>query len=166
MSKNLVKNIEADLKSEDRRCFNNAIEATYWIADLYTFGGDANSLDQYAPYRSEIISSVIDESLASEIKYLLRNHVSKCTDLGEMAASIGVLGKFNDTEDIELFEQYLEIALKYILSSNQLLHQTIIALNSQNAIIRPDGSYSLTDVDKNIDLARKHLGTKGKVISW
>lgn len=165
MESSLLKLISADLSSDDKNRHEEAIGAIYWVADIFIFGGEVKDLNESTPYFEEIIKTDINEELLNKLKELLRKHISRNPN-ASISSAISTLGKFFDKNDIPLFTESLDKALVEILEANAKLHQTIIALNNLEEITPGDGSLSILDTEKNIELARAYLKQHGKVYPW
>jgi len=165
MESSLLKLISADLSSNDKRRHEEAIGAIYWVADIFVFGGEVKDLHESTPYLEEITKTDINQDLIEKLKELLRNHISSNPN-ASISPAISTLAKFFDKNDIPLFTENLNKALLEILEANGKLHQTIIALNNLEEITPEDGSLSILDTEKNIELAREYLKQHGKAYPW
>ena len=155
----------SDINSGDYSRIKSALVAIYWISDLQKIDFDASCIPDDTPYVDEIRSAKLDVEFTSAVKELLRDLI-KSDHVEYRASAIGILGSFADIDDKNLISEHLEMALIQLLSSNSILHQSIVALDLMSEIDLSDKGLNLADPNRNIEYARAYLKQSGKTFPW
>lgn len=165
MPTDLIDTLNSDLFSNDENRIQYSLGAIYWIADIHTHGGQLDDGLDSEPYYEELIKEDMNQEFFDGVKQLLRKFINETDPCPSTSSAIGILGKFWDSSDKELFEEYLERGLQSILYANGILHQSIAALQDISDIDVGSG-ISLAQPDRNIEIARAYLKRYGKEFSW
>lgn len=104
-----------------------------------------------------------------EIEYVKESLVEiiNTANSDELAGSaIETLSLFGDPQHIPMFRQKLELYLKRFIRANHPFTASIHALSNCCEEIKSGHSFGITEVEKNIQLAREYLTKLNKSVPW
>jgi hypothetical protein len=156
----LTQQILEGISADDSEAFLGASETIR----AFKFGTGAN-VSLLPPYAEELALRPPQADDISAIKLVLTDYLTTGSD-GNLACAVYALGVLGDPDTVPLLRETLRRHLRILLAQNQVVGNLICALSNNGEGVISGGSYSLTDIDKNVGDARRYLGRFGEVVPW